>query len=202
MPADQLLALIVFAAAASFTPGPNNAIATVTGANFGLRAVVPHMFGVPFGFASMLLAAAGGVAALVLAAPLAAAILKWAGIAYLLWLAWQLAQPGQATNVSGPFKLPLSFAQSALFQYLNPKAWMFALAATTAYVTGERPSLRAAIVVFVCALCAFASLLTWGWIGAALRHWLTQGARLRVFNLTMAVTLALTALWMGLATTS
>ena len=77
---------------AHFTPGPNTAIATVTGANFGFRAAVPHMFGVPVGFASMLLAAAGGAAAIVLAFPLAAQVLKWAGVAYLMWLALLLAR--------------------------------------------------------------------------------------------------------------
>ena len=202
MAADQFTALVVFAVVASFTPGPNNAIATVTGANFGFRAVLPHVFGVPFGFSSMLIGGAAGVAALVLASPTLAAALKWAGIAYLLWLAWQLARPSnaEARAGSGPFRLPLNFVQSALFQYLNPKAWMFALATTTAFVAGERPLQRAAIVVLVCALCAFGSLLLWGWIGAALRNWLAQGNRLRAFNLLMGVLLAATAIWMGAST--
>src|SRR5215467_10519744 len=90
MELDQLIALAVFALIGSFTPGPNNAIATLTGANFGLRAAVPHMLGVPFGFASMLLAAAGGVAALLLTHPVAAEVVRWLGTAYLLWLAWSL----------------------------------------------------------------------------------------------------------------
>ena len=80
MSIDQILALTLFAFAGTFTPGPNTAIATVTGANFGLRAALPHMFGVPVGFASMLLAAAGGAAAIVLAFPFAAQVLKWAGV--------------------------------------------------------------------------------------------------------------------------
>jgi hypothetical protein len=64
MPLEQLLALAVLALVGSFTPGPNNMIATVTGANHGFRAALPHVFGVPFGFASMLIAGAFGVAAL------------------------------------------------------------------------------------------------------------------------------------------
>ena len=123
MSIDQILALTLFAFAGTFTPGPNNAIATVTGANFGFRAAVPHMFGVPVGFASMLLAAAGGAAAIVLAFPLAAQVLKWAGVAYLMWLALLLARSTQAgpAQMSGPFKLPLTFMQSAAFQYLEPE---------------------------------------------------------------------------------
>lgn len=37
----------------SFTPGSNNAIAIVIGANHGFRAVSPHVSGVPFGSASL-----------------------------------------------------------------------------------------------------------------------------------------------------
>ncbi len=200
MTADQLTALIAFAAAASFTPGPNNTIAAATGANFGFRAVLPHVFGVPVGFTSMMLAAAVGIAALLLATPMLTGALKWVGVAYLLWLSWRLANPtARSANVAGPFALPLGFAQSALFQYLNPKAWMFALATTTAFVAGERPLHRAAIVVAVCALAMLASLALWGWVGAALREWLRHGRRMRVFNLLMGATLAATALWIGVS---
>ena len=201
MSADQLTALIVFAAVASFTPGPNNTIAAATGANYGLRAVLPHMFGVPVGFSTMLVAAASGVAVLLLASPQLAAGLKWTGVAYLLWLSWQLARPARTGAVasSGPFALPLGLVQSAAFQYVNPKAWLFALATTTAFFAGEQPLRRAAIVVAVCALCMSSSLLLWGWAGAALREWRRRGRRLQVFNLLMGVMLAATALWMGLA---
>lgn len=201
MDADQLLALAAFAAVASFTPGPNNAIATVTGARFGFRAVLPHMLGVPAGFSAMLLAAAGGLAALLLAAPMLAGLLKWLGVGYLLWLSWQLARDDGRTSAAagGPFALPLGFAQSAAFQFLNPKAWMFALAVTTAFAAGEPAWTRTATVVAICASASLASLVAWGWIGAALRGWLARGRRLRAFNAAMAVLLAATALWMGLS---
>ena len=71
MPFEQLLPLAILAFVGSFTPGPSNMIATVTGANHGFRAALPYIFGVPFGFASMLIAGAVGVAAL---------LIKWAGI--------------------------------------------------------------------------------------------------------------------------
>lgn len=200
MSPEQLTALIVFAAVASFTPGPNNTIAAATGANFGFRAVLPHVFGVPVGFISMLLAAAGGVTAVLLATPMLSGTLKWAGVTYLLWLSWQLTQPASnQSNAGGPFALPLGFTQSALFQYLNPKAWMLALATTTAFAAGEQPLHRAAIIVVVFPLFALASVALWGWAGAALREWLRHGRRMRVFNMLMRATLAATALWMALS---
>jgi len=200
MPTDELIAAMVFALIGCFTPGPNNTIATVTGANFGWRAVLPHIAGVPVGFASMLLAAAGGVATLLIASPIAMGTLQWAGVAYLLWLSWALARARELAPkaVGGPFTLPLNFTQSALFQYFNPKAWMLALATAGAYFTGARPLQRGVIVSLVFAAAAVASLVVWAWLGASLRAWLAQGTRLRRFNQTMGAILATTAVWMAL----
>jgi threonine/homoserine/homoserine lactone efflux protein len=83
MPLEQLLALAVLAFVGSSTPRPNNMIATMTGTNHGFRAALPHIFGVRFGFPGMLIEGAAGVAALLLTYPFVAALLKWAGIAYL-----------------------------------------------------------------------------------------------------------------------
>jgi threonine/homoserine/homoserine lactone efflux protein len=199
MNADQLFALIVFALVGSFTPGPNNAIAAATGANHGFAAALPHVFGVPFGFSTMLLAAAGGVAALVVASPALSALLKWLGIAYLLWLAWGLARSRGDGNAGGPFELPLAFWQSALFQYLNPKAWMLSVATAAAWLATDRPWQRAAVVCIVFSIACAASLVLWACIGAGLRRWLAHGARLRAFNLAMGTALATTAIWVGVA---
>lgn len=196
MPLDQLLALVTLAVAGSFTPGPNNTIATVTAANHGLRATLPHMLGVPFGFGSMLVAGSLGVAALLLAHPLLAAAIKWLGIAYLLLIAWNIARAG--TLGERALARPLTFWQSAAFQYANPKAWMLAAATAGTFMQAGSSLLRTTIIVAVFALAAFVSLLLWGALGAGLRHWLRQGRRLVRFNLLMGLLLAATALWMAL----
>jgi threonine/homoserine/homoserine lactone efflux protein len=197
MPLEQLLALAILAFVGSFTPGPNNMIATVTGANHGFRAALPHVFGVPFGFASMLIAGGVGVAALLLTYPLIAALIKWAGIAYLFFISWQLARPhvtGNGLNRAG--MKPLSFWQSAAFQYANPKAWMLAAATAGSFMASKATIARIAIVVIVFSIAAMGSLVTWAWVGAALRNWLGVGSRMRIFNLAMGVLLAATALWL------
>ncbi|MCU0949913.1 MAG: LysE family translocator [Burkholderiaceae bacterium] len=195
MPTDQLLALITLAVAGSFTPGPNNTIATVTGANHGLRATLPHVLGVPFGFGSMLVAGSLGVAALLIAHPLLGAAIKWIGIAYLLYIAWLVARAGSL----GERRLarPLTFWQSAAFQYANPKAWMLAAATAGTFMAGRVDALRTAIIVAVFALAAVLSLLLWGALGAALHDWLRHGQRLQWFNRAMGLLLAATALWMA-----
>ena len=201
MPHEQLLALALLAFVGSFTPGPNNMIAAVTGANHGFRASLPHVLGVPFGFSSMLIAGGAGVSALLLAYPLIATLIKWAGIAYLLFIAWQLARPhpdaaGKDLNLTG-FR-PLSFWQSAAFQYANPKAWMLAAATAGSFMASNATIAGIAIIVIVFSLAAIGSLVTWAWAGAALRNWLGVGSRMRTFNVAMGVLLAATALWLAM----
>lgn len=198
MPFEQLVALAVLAFVGSFTPGPNNMIATVTGANHGFRAALPHICGVPFGFASMLIAGAVGVAALLLTHPLIAGLIKWAGIAYLLFIAWQLARPKSTGKDSDSTTMkPLSFWQSAAFQYANPKAWMLAAATAGSFVTNDARFVSIATIVIVFSIAATGSLITWAWVGSSLRHWLNVGSRMRIFNLAMGVLLAATALWLA-----
>ncbi len=195
MSGEQLIALIVFALAGSFTPGPNNTIATATGANHGLRATVPHIFGVPFGFSTMLAAGALGAAALIAAHPALAAAIRWAGIAYLLAIAWSIARTaaiGERTVAR-----PLTFWQSAAFQYANPKAWMLAAATAGTYTAADEALSRIVVICAVFSAACAASLVVWAAAGAALKDWLRCGARLRAFNALMGVLLAATAIWMA-----
>jgi threonine/homoserine/homoserine lactone efflux protein len=195
MPLDQLLALITLAVAGSFTPGPNNTIATVTAANHGFRATVPHMLGVPLGFSTLLIAGSLGVAAVLIAHPLLAQVIKWAGIVYLLYIAWLIA--GASSLGDRAVARPLTLWQSALFQYANPKAWMLAAATAATFMAQGASLLRTTVIVGVYALAAFTSLVLWAALGAGLRAWLQQGRRLRMFNLAMGLLLAATAVWMA-----
>lgn len=201
MPLDQLLALTVFAVVASFTPGPNNTIATVTGANWGFRAALPHVLGVPIGLSTMLVAGSAGMAAVIMATPWLAQGLKWLGIAYLVWLAWKFVQPAASRGSELPSASavgrPLTTWQSAAFQYANPKAWMIAAATAAAYLNGENLAGRTALICAIFAIASGASVALWSALGDALRGWLRHGARLRVFNLAMGLSLAATAAWMA-----
>jgi threonine/homoserine/homoserine lactone efflux protein len=93
---------------------------------------------------------------------------------------------------------PLTFWQSAAFQYANPKAWMLAAATAGTYMASGNAMVRVAIICAVLSLACAASLVVWACAGAALSAWLKHGARLRVFNLAMGALLAATAMWMAL----
>ncbi|WP_042886674.1 LysE family translocator [Cupriavidus necator] len=194
--AAQFLALLTLLTVGLFTPGPNTTIAAVTGANFGLRATLPHCIGVAFGFASILALCAVGVGALILGEPALAAVVHLAGVAYLLWLAWKVAR---STALAEKQVLrPLNVWQSAMLQYANIKAWMLALAVAASYMAGApSPAQRMLLVCGVFAVLGFVSNGVYGVLGASLRQWLKHGQRVRWFNRAMGAALALAALWIA-----
>jgi threonine/homoserine/homoserine lactone efflux protein len=201
MSAEELAALLSFATAMSFTPGPNTTLSTALGANLGLRRALPFIVAVPAGWTLMMLLCGLGLAALVLAAPALRLGVKLGGIAYLLWLAWRLASVRTLGEVSAR-QLDVGFWQGVGLQFLNIKAWMLALALAAGWVTsaGSQPAAnpgeRLAIVCAVMVAFAFTSNFTYALAGSLLRGWLAQGRRLLVFNRAMAAVLVATAAWL------
>ncbi|MFM8614006.1 MAG: LysE family translocator, partial [Alphaproteobacteria bacterium] len=117
-------ALIGFALTTSCTPGPNNAMLTASGANFGFRRAVPHMLGIILGFPAMVLAIGLGLGTVFTALPWLHLALKYVGAAYMLYLAWRIATAGRGKG-AGAAK-PIGFFEAAGFQWVNPKAWIMA----------------------------------------------------------------------------
>src|SRR5215204_3360242 len=87
---QEFTALLVLATAMSFSPGPNTTLSTALAANLGLRRAMPFVCAVPVGWGLLLLCALG-LGALLLALPMLNLLMKVAGVAYLLWLAYKLA---------------------------------------------------------------------------------------------------------------
>ena len=119
---EQVVAFLIFAVVTSITPGPNNIMLTATGANVGMRRGLPHMFGIALGFALMLFLVAAGVGRALLASPASMDVLRYVGIAVLLWLAWKISTAGRTAD-SGRDR-PIGFLEAAAFQWFNPKAWL------------------------------------------------------------------------------
>ena len=184
---DLLIALLGFGIVTSVTPGPNNMMLLASGVNFGLRRTVPHMLGISLGHALMVFLVGLGIAGMFRAWPPALTLLKTGSVAYMLWLAWKIANSG-APGEGKARAEPLSFLQAAAFQWVNPKAWAMALGAVTAYVA--TPSAAAYLLVAVIFMVVnFPSVMIWAAAGQGLRRWLEGPARLRAFNWTMAVLL-------------
>lgn len=184
---DLFLALLGFAFVTSLTPGPNNMMLLASGVNFGLRRTVPHMLGVSIGHSVMVFLVGMGIAGLFKAWPPALTGLKLASVAYMLWLAWKIANaaaPGEGRTRAQP----MSFLQAAAFQWVNPKAWVMALGAVATYVALPSPGACLA-VAGTFALAGVPSVVVWAAAGQGLRRWLDAPTRLRAFNWTMAVLL-------------
>lgn len=199
MPLAEFTALLVLATAMSFTPGPNTTLSTALAANRGLPHAMRFVCAVPVGWSALLLLCAGGLGAMVVAAPLLRLAIKSLGIAYLLWLAWKLAHSARLAEADAA-QLTVGFWQGTALQFVNIKAWLLALTIVAGWVAGRADALqRLAVVLPVMVLFAFTSNLVYAAAGALLRQWLAQGSRLLWFNRGMALVLVLTAAWMATA---
>jgi threonine/homoserine/homoserine lactone efflux protein len=189
----DLFPLIGFAFASSISPGPNNLMLLASGANFGFRRSLPHMLGISIGHAIMVVLVGVGLIGLFDAFPVSYTILKWASVAYLLWLAFRIASADPAPPEGRPKPQPMTFLGAALFQWVNPKAWYMALNAINLYLIDQRLLAVAALAVTF-SLVNFPSILTWVLFGEQMKRFLTSPARMRAFNVTMALLLVAT-LW-------
>ena len=175
-----------FAIAMTFTPGPNNFMVLSSGVNFGVARTLPHMLGILVGLPVMLLGVALGLAPALERSVALHLTLQLAGLAYLFVLAWRIARadtpsPGRSRSA------PLSFLAAAAFQWVNPKAWILALSAISAFTSiGGDFALEIGVVALVFALVSLPSSLIWAGMGKAVGGLLRSPRRLRIFNVCMA----------------
>jgi threonine/homoserine/homoserine lactone efflux protein len=189
-----LIPVAGFAIVGSFTPGPNTMIAASIGAQNGWKAAWPHAFGVAVGFSSMLLLAAMGVVGALWLLPQTELVLRVIGALYMCWCAWGIATSGtDGTSLGGPSSF--TFVRSVGFQYLNPKGWMLAMAATSMYAQ-SMTSTFAMGALLICAIASVSSIMCWSMVGTGLSRWLTTSRRRLAFNWTAGFLLLATAGWM------
>jgi len=194
-----LLSLAGFAVAMYITPGPNNVMVTTSAANHGVRATVPHMLGINAGFSVMLVLVCGGLGVVLLSLPALLRLMRWAGAAWLLWLAWKIATappPGE-----GQARTVLGFWGAAAFQWVNPKAWMIAVGAASQFLRADAPLGVQLLRIFLVFLAVgLPCLLPWALLGDVAGRLLHSPVRLRVFNVAMALLLVASLvplLWEG-----
>ena len=197
----ELSALLILATAASFTPGPNTTLSTALAANLGFKKSMRFVVAVPVGWGVLLSACAGGVGAMVVAAPGLQLAIKAMGVGYLLWLALKLARSSQLAQAKTS-QLQVTFWQGVMLQFLNIKAWMLALTIVAGWLAGRDDAVsRFAIILPLMMAFGLVSNLSYAVMGSLLRDWLNgpdgTAQRLRWFNRTMAAVLVVTAGWMA-----
>jgi len=191
MTTEQAVAFLIFAVVAAVTPGPSNVMVTAAGANAGILRGLPCLFGVTTGMALMMFLVPLGLGSLVLAHPLALRALNWGGAAFLLWLAWKIATSASLDSTVGGD--PVGYVGAAVFQWVNPKAWLVTASAAGTFLHADSgsPVTQAASLGGLFALAALPSGFVWLAFGASVHHVLGTRRRLRAFNITMGVLLAL-----------
>ncbi|WP_437320767.1 LysE family translocator [Sorangium sp. So ce385] len=189
----ELVPLATYCFVMSSTPGPNNMMLTASGANFGYRGTLPHMLGISVGGAVQTFVVCLGLGALFTAYPALHGVLRVTGALYLLVLAWRLT--GGAALKGAEVPRPLSFAQGAMFQAVNPKSWVKAITVASVFMPAGMGAASGALLVSAVGLVViFPCISAWALFGVALRRFLTDPRRQRVFNGIMAGALAVLAL--------
>ena len=92
---------VIFAAVMAFTPGPNNVMVLSSGLTYGLRRTLPHIAGIAIGVSFMVAAMGLGLGTIFIAYPVLQTILKYAGIAYLIYLAFGIATSTSVASGQG-----------------------------------------------------------------------------------------------------
>ena len=168
---------------------------TASGARFGFVPTLPHLFGVVLGVGITAGITALGVGAAITNVP----ALNWAfrlgAAAFILWMAWGYWKASNTPRKAGEAgDKPLSFVGAVLFQWINPKVWAIAFAASATYPSGQAAwveALRLGLAFSSINLCV---LLFWTSAGALLKTLLTTPLAWKLFLRLMAVLLALSVL--------
>ena len=195
METSTILALAAFAGLITATPGPNTVMLAASGLTFGVRRSLPQFAGILIGFALLLAAIAAGLQAMILAQPWTLWLLRLVGTVYLLWLARRLWNAASTSEAACPAPIPL--AQALVFQFVNPKAWLIAIAVVTAFAESATSYAAQAVLCILFMLFSAPILFAWVLFGAAVRHVLRSPRALRRLNRCVAILTATTTflLW-------
>jgi threonine/homoserine/homoserine lactone efflux protein len=183
----QVLGLIAFAFAGSASPGPNNTLLWASGMRFGFLKATPHVLGTAIGIGALVVGVAAGIGVAIEAVPALEVVLKIVGSLYLLVLAYLVLGSGTVGGTS--VSRPLRFWQAAAFQFVNPKAWIFAIAAVGTFFPEDRRPLRGAVLTCVVMAVVVGSSAIWAAGGAALGRVIEDQRTLRIVNIALAALL-------------
>ncbi len=186
---ELYLAIFLFGLSAGITPGPNNIMLMASGMNFGIKKSIPHILGVCIGFPIMVILIGLGFSAVFEQYPVLHEVIKVLGLVYLLFLSWLIASasPDKLENKKSK---PFSFLQAALFQWVNPKAWVIATSSISAYtILADDIYWQVLIIAAIFFFAAVISSSTWLVFGRGIKKVLQSPKQQRLFNISMALVL-------------
>ena len=184
-----LIAFVLFATVMYFTPGPNNVMLLSSGLTYGFRRTLPHIAGITFGMAFMIAAVGLGLGTIFVTYPVLQKILKYAGAAYLVYLAAAIAMSGAAPAGPDNARGPMTFWGAAVFQWVNVKGWVMVIGTITAYAAIASFPWNIVLQTVISLVIGAVATVVWALFGSALRPVLKSPGAVRAFNIAMAVLL-------------
>jgi len=187
-------AIWLFALSTTITPGPNNIMIMASGVNFGVKQSIPHLLGVCFGFPPMIIVLGLGFNTILSTYPIIHEAVKMIGVLYLFYLAWLIAK-SSPSSLDKTIAKPITFIKAALFQWLNPKAWVMAIGAISVYTSASSNFLMQILyIALVFLIAAFPCQCIWLLFGTKLKKYLKSDKHQQIFNKSMAALLVVSIL--------
>ncbi|MHC5653881.1 LysE family translocator [Stappia sp.] len=184
MPLAQFALLGLFILAMVGSPGPANMALMASGLAFGARPALPFLLGTMSGFQIIFWLNVAGLYALLTSAPQVFAVLRWACMGYILYLAWVVVR-SPAKGPSGAARVP-GFPRGLIVHPLNPKAYAMQVAAISQFVSPAR-YLADALTVSLSFLClGFVLNGLWLLCGSWLRESTGNGRFLQGLRIALA----------------
>ena len=181
----DLAALMILMFVAAFTPGPNNLLSSYSGFNFGIKRTLPLIYGVTFGFPLLIIIINSGLIIFFKKFPVLQETIKILGSVFILYFAYKIA-----LNKSGgeqKIKNPAKFFNMLFFQFINPKAVLFAIIVVSTFINMNENFIRDTIIVLIVAISfSFTSIFSWCLLGKFLRKFATNDKFIQMFNYVMS----------------
>ena len=181
---SEVLLLIGISFSLGFTPGPNNAVASYSGFNFGIKKTIPLILGVGLGYTTLVIIINFALISTFKQFPIIQEIIRILGTFFLIYLAYKIAVSN--TSQEEIKKNPVNFFDTFIFQFVNPKGVMAALTLISKFVSESNYLMTSIMVIIVCSITAFLSITTWTFLGKFLRKFATNNSFIKRFNYAMS----------------
>lgn len=175
---------ILFTVVAAYTPGPNNFLASHSGFNFGFKKSIPLILGVAFGWTTLIVLLELGLILVFKQYSIIQKIIQIVGTLFVVYLAYKISF--SKSDEEDQSKTPITFFDTFIFQFLNPKGVIFATVIVATYIKSEESFLTTAVITFILFVIALTSIIFWTLLGKYLRNFATSEKFIKFFNYSMS----------------
>lgn len=193
MNSTLIIHMIVFALVASISPGPVNLVCLSSGTRHPLSKGLVFVTGATLGFITLFVTIGMGLYSILMSVPSFNIILRWAGVAFLIYLSVLLFRDDGKLPDAKESKAP-GFITGAMMQWLNPKAWLASTSGISAYTSGDDLNEVIVFAALYMPICWF-SLSCWVYAGVYLRRYIQRPTVLITFNRGLALLLAASCIY-------